>query len=99
MKALSLPINVIVIVAIAVIVLLGLASLFLTGWSPFSFTTGVESARNVACGNLTRSGCTLDWTTIPTGFEEAPTLQDLCTMYYNASTEPACKRVCNCPGY
>ena len=99
MKALSLPISIIVIVAIAVIVLLGLAALFLTGWSPFSFTVGIESAKNIACSNFTRGDCTDDWTTIQTGHDEAPFLDDLCTMYYDAPTEAECKKICNCPGY
>src|SRR3972149_6967921 len=61
MKGVELPINVLVIVAIAVIVLLGLVALYLAGFSPFSYIAGLEAVKNAACSQLNRGGgCSLD---------------------------------------
>jgi len=49
MKGVELPINILVIVAIAVIVLLGMVLLYYTGFSPFSSVAGVEGTKNDAC--------------------------------------------------
>jgi hypothetical protein len=57
MKGLSLPINVLVIVVVAVIVLLGVVALYFGGFSPFSAAIGVEGAKNDACGRLVRLRC------------------------------------------
>ena len=57
MKGVSLPINVLVIVVIAVIVLLGIVALYFGGFSPFGAAIGVEGAKNDACGRLVRMGC------------------------------------------
>lgn len=64
MKGVELPINVLVIVAVAVIVLLGVAALFITGFSPFSTISGQESYKNTYCTQLTRGGCTVTTNTI-----------------------------------
>ncbi len=58
MKGIELPINVLVIVAVAVIVLLGIVALFMLGFSPFGTISGQESYKNAACTELTRGGCT-----------------------------------------
>ena len=52
MKGVELPINVLIIVAVALIVLLGIVALFFTGWSPFPATVGLESIKNAACREL-----------------------------------------------
>jgi len=49
MKAISLPINIFVIVAIAVTISLGVTSLYFIGWRPFSGTTTLEGIKNEAC--------------------------------------------------
>ncbi len=49
MKGVELPINILVIVAVAVVVLLGLVALYFVGWSPFPKTVGLESVKNDAC--------------------------------------------------
>jgi len=59
MKGLSLPINVLVIVVIAVIVLLGIVALYFGGFNPFSAAIGVEGVKNEKCGELVRKGCSL----------------------------------------
>jgi hypothetical protein len=58
MKGLSLPINVLVIVVVAVIVLLGVVAIYFGGFNPFSSAIGVESAKNDVCGNFVRFRCT-----------------------------------------
>lgn len=55
MKGIELPINILVVVAIAVIVLLGMIALYFTGWSPFGSSVGVESIKNMACIDYTRN--------------------------------------------
>ncbi|MFH1473431.1 MAG: hypothetical protein ABIE55_00920 [Candidatus Aenigmatarchaeota archaeon] len=52
MKGIELPINVLIVVIIAVIVLFGLISLNSSGWSPFSETVSLESARTYYCKKL-----------------------------------------------
>lgn len=52
MKGISLPINVFVIVAIAVTISLGVTSLYFVGWRPFSGTTSLEGIKNEACREL-----------------------------------------------
>ncbi|MHA1686746.1 MAG: hypothetical protein ACTSYD_10120 [Candidatus Heimdallarchaeaceae archaeon] len=64
MKGISLPINALVIVAIAVIVLLGLVALYFGGFNPFSTAITVESAKNDACDTLVRYGCNVNTNTI-----------------------------------
>jgi len=48
-KGVELPINILVVVAIAVIVLLGLVALYFIGFSPFAGATGLEGIKNEAC--------------------------------------------------
>ena len=49
MKGIELPINVLVIVSIAVIVLLGLVVLYFIGFNPFSSGVNMQSLKNSAC--------------------------------------------------
>jgi len=49
MKGIELPINVLVIIVIAVIVLLGVIAVYFTGWTPFAQTAGVEAVKNAGC--------------------------------------------------
>jgi len=48
-KGVELPINILVVVAIAVIVLLGLVALYFIGYNPFAGTAGLEGIKNDAC--------------------------------------------------
>ncbi|PVX24649.1 MAG: hypothetical protein CW691_06965 [Candidatus Bathyarchaeum sp.] len=52
MKGISLPINVLVIVVIAVIVLLGVVSVYFTSWSPFGESMNAESAKTAGCRRI-----------------------------------------------
>jgi hypothetical protein len=57
MKGLSLPINVLVIVVVAIIVLLGVVAIYFGGWSPFSSAISVEGVKNALCEEEVREGC------------------------------------------
>ena len=66
MKGVTLPVNILVIIVIAIIVLLGILALYFGGWSPFSSAIGVESVKNDACEYLVRRRCTLSTASVPT---------------------------------
>lgn len=94
MKGIELPINVLVIVAVAVIVLLGIVALFMIGFSPFSTISGQESYKNQACTQLTRGGCTADLTSISIPFDankdgeiasDTDNLYAMCQNYYGCN--------------
>jgi Tfp pilus assembly protein PilW len=52
MKGVALPIEVLVIIVIAVIVLLGMVAVYFAGWTPFAETAGVDAVKNNACKKL-----------------------------------------------
>ncbi len=68
MKGVELPINILVIVAIAVIVLLGMVALYFLGMGPFQKTAGLESYKNQACSELVRN-CSVSPQSIPVSFD------------------------------
>jgi hypothetical protein len=107
-KGIELPINILVIVAIAVIVLLGMVALYFAGWSPFSGSLSYEAVKNTACAELVRTGCGDTTQIITTGFDvdgsgtagdSGDTLQLLCETYYGVTSgdQVACRTVCGCP--
>jgi hypothetical protein len=107
-KGVELPINILVIVAIAVIVLLGLVALYFVGFNPFSTTAGLEGIKNKACQDLVQTNnCGVSTTTIQVNYDvngddvvgSTDTLDLLCSKYYSRTTEAACKGLCSCPGY
>jgi hypothetical protein len=49
MKGAELPINTIIIIVLAMIVLLAVAALYFTGFGPFSTAVGLEGEKNSAC--------------------------------------------------
>lgn len=69
MKGIELPINVLVIVAVAVIVLLGITAVFMLGFAPFTGTSGLESIKNDACTRLVRGGCSVPTWEITVSFD------------------------------
>ena len=106
MKGVELPINVLVIVAVAVIVLLGIAALFITGFSPFSTVSGQESYKNVACAQLVRGGCVDSPSSITINFD-ANGDGEVCSAdsyyycnpdnkYINQKDEPTCNQANKC---
>jgi hypothetical protein len=108
-KGVELPINILVVVAIAVIVLLGLVALYFIGFNPFSVTTALEAAKNNACRDyLHQSTACIDSVLVLFNYPAGtPTnLKDFTDAYYGCApgTPPvhdeACtRRVCLCPGY
>ena len=52
MKGIELPVNVLVLVAIALIVLIGLIGLYVLGFGPFSAVAGIEGVKNSLCRTL-----------------------------------------------
>jgi hypothetical protein len=109
-KGVELPINILVIVAIAVIVLLGLVALYFTGFGPFSGVAGQEAIKNQACATLNpRAGCTDDPSTIPVNYDvdgdgniaiAQDNWQTFADSFYACAGDSACaKRICSCPGY
>jgi len=57
MKGIELPINVLIIVVIALIILLALIGLFYGVWTPGSSGLNLEGAKNSACQMLVSTGC------------------------------------------
>ena len=56
MKGIELPINILVIVAVAIIVLLGIVALFYSTWFTGTSTIDLNAATNRAC-NAVRGNC------------------------------------------
>lgn len=56
-KAIVLPINILVIVAIATVTTIGMVGIYGTGFNPFSTSINLESVKNVACRKLVFGGC------------------------------------------
>jgi hypothetical protein len=69
MKGVELPINILVVVAIAVIVLLALVALYFIGFGPFSTSISIEGVKNAACSELVRRGCVDLTNTIGVNFD------------------------------
>jgi hypothetical protein len=68
-KAIVLPINILVIVAIATVATLGLASIYGVGYNPFSSAIGLESVKNLACRKLVFGGCKVNTSDIPVSYD------------------------------
>lgn len=107
-KGIELPINVLVIIAIAVIVLLGLVALFV-----FALRSGVplevQLEKGNACTALVNRGCSetapseVDVRVDVTGDGRVTagedSLQGLCDKYFGAGgSDTKCKQVCGCTG-
>ena len=106
MKGVELPINILVVVAIAVIVLLGLVALYFIGFNPFSVTTAIEAAKNNACRTYLHQNPVCNSAVTVTFDYPAGTATELSTFtndYYgctNTAADESCvRRVCGCPGY
>jgi hypothetical protein len=104
-KGVELPINILVVVAIAVIVLLGLVALYFIGFNPFSVTTAIESAKNNGCRDyLHQNPVCDDSSKVILTITGAPTLSDYTDAHYGCNStathdESCTRRVCGCPGY
>jgi len=60
MKGIELPINALIIIVVAVLVLLGIVALWMSGWGGGSQGVTIEAAKSAACSELMRyyAGCT-----------------------------------------
>jgi hypothetical protein len=63
MKGIELPINILVIIVIAVIVLLGIIAVYFTGWTPYAQSSGVDAVKNAGC-RMVVYNCSIDLDTI-----------------------------------
>lgn len=110
-KGIELPINVLVVVAVAVIVLIGMVALYMAGFFPFQKGIGSDAAKNAACNKLLRqNNCAIDTNTIKVNFDAdndgvigggGDTLENLCINYYGCTgsdtdKEICCKKLCGC---
>ncbi len=57
MKGVELPLNVMVVIAVVLLVLLGVLSLWMGGWGGQAFNVDLERVRSEACAELIRRGC------------------------------------------
>ena len=100
-KGVELPINILVVVAIAVIVLLGLVALYFIGFNPFSVSTGIESIKNDGCRQLMNQNppCN-DVTAVNVTWQGAVTpFQTFMDSNYNCAGSATCvMQRCTCPG-
>jgi len=103
MKGIELPINVLVIVAIAVIVLLGLVVLYFIGFNPFSGSISLTSLKNAGCSNFSlnfdcgrRGAMTTALITLPANTYGYTNLLALCIGQLGAADDAACRQVCGC---
>jgi amino acid transporter len=102
-KGVELPINILVIVAIAVIVLLGLVALYFIGFNPFSVTTALDAAKNTGCRTYMNQYPTPcgNWTTFNVtwqGNDSVPFNEFMVDEYGCTSDENCARRACGCPG-
>jgi len=100
MKGMSLPINMIVIIALAVLILV-----IITAFTTSQFGGGIssisqESAFAQLCTQYRGGGCTTGtWQSFSTNVQGAGslTLQQICQNKFGASSgEPVCKQNCGC---
>ncbi|MDI6606666.1 MAG: hypothetical protein QME65_05960 [Candidatus Omnitrophota bacterium] len=106
MRGITLPVNVIVILVLAVLVLVGVLGLYMSGWMGPAGGVSVEAAKIAACREFVSKGCVGSTADISVtnfdadnsgAYDAGDTLQALCANYYNAPGETACKDLCGCP--
>jgi hypothetical protein len=99
-KGIELPINILVVVAVAVIVLLGVVALYFSGWFSGTAPVTLEAAKAQACNIASRQGCGVaDPTAITVSYGTATNLDELCDTYYQIADDTMClNNVCgmNC---
>jgi len=107
MKGVSISINTLVIVILALIVIIAILALFFGVWPSGVSTITLEAAKNNACQILLSARCEISTTTIVTKNFDAngdgtrdssDTLLELCRIYDSGYDDTDCKKyVCNCP--
>ncbi len=104
MKGIELPINILVIVAIAVIVLLGLVALYFIGFNPMSTNIALDAAKNNACRDFLNQNPICSNTGLAMNYPAgtATTLQAFANANFGCAAQTdqaACvRRICGCPG-
>jgi hypothetical protein len=90
MKGIELPINILVIVAVAIIVLLGVIALFYSSWFTGTAPVSLEAAKSQSCNAMSRAGCNASPSDISVNYDAnkdgtidgGDTLDQLCIEYY-----------------
>jgi len=106
MKGIELPINVMVILALAVIVLFAVLMIFMGVWAPLGQTVTPKAALDAACLKLVTMGCETNLAEIyVTNFDadgngktgdKADNLKVLCASKTFNKDEDGCRTVCGC---
>ncbi len=106
MKGVEMPINILVIVIIAIIVLTAMVVIFSGVWSSGSGTIGLETAKSNACQILITMGCDTDPESVPvnnfdsngdTKKDSNDNLAELCKRYYSTGDDmDKCRGICGC---
>ena len=65
LKGIELPVNALIIVILAVLVLLGILAMYAGVWSPSSGGVNLEAAKDNACHMLASMGCSVHPAAIP----------------------------------
>jgi hypothetical protein len=102
MKGVELPINILVVVSIAVIVLLGMVALYILGIGPFNRQITQDAAKVEACKTYTNQYPTqcADWSKPSVTYQQTYyTLQNFTEKFYSCTEEGCARRLCSCPGY
>ena len=87
MKGIELPINILVIIAVAIIVLLGVIALFYSAWFPGVAPVGSQSAITAACGQASRQGCSVAVPAdLSVSYKTYTSLEDFCENEYTSMT-------------
>jgi hypothetical protein len=81
MKGLELPVNTLVVISIAVLVMLGLVAMFMAGTGPFTIVVEM-SAKGSACNVLTSANCEIPVGSVPIEFGDYKTLYEYCESKY-----------------
>ena len=96
MKGMSLPINVVIILIVALLVLVGAAALFSNGigWGDDEMKN--QEYFQKACGALKMMGCdTADVSTISLTIDDTPTsLSTMCSSFYGIVGDDKCCQAC-----
>ena len=103
MKGIELPINILVIVAVAIIVLLGVIALFYSSWFGGTQPMSLEAAKAQACNVASRGVCATEAAVatpcsgIVVAYGTAADLMGLCQTYYGITAShcnDCLKQVC-----
>ncbi len=106
-KGISLPIDMLVILAIAVIILIAIVAVFMGVWSPFATNQQDRANFNKACSVWTNTGCGADPKDVPNLCDKAVnvviTSSDVATCKSSAADDATkslknkVRQGCGCP--